>query len=114
MLDKDIFIIDDAFNMLDNINREKMFNYIKSKKKTTFIHFTNNSENILYGTNTIIFNRKVIKKDKTNKIITNEKLFLNNNLSLPFMADLSNKLKYYNLLDKVIIDQKEMVDELWN
>lgn len=114
MLDKDIFIIDDAFNMLDNINREKMFNYIKSKKKTTFIHFTNNSEDILYGTNTIIFNRKVIKKDKTNKIITNEKLFLNNNLSLPFMADLSNKLKYYNLFDKVIIDQKEMVDELWN
>ena len=32
---------------------------------------------------------------------------------MPFMVDLSIKLKYYNLLDKLIYNMEEMVDTLW-
>ena len=42
-----------------------------------------------------------------------DKLIGRLNLELPFMVDLSNKLKLYGLLDEVIIDMDRMVDTLW-
>ena len=47
---------------------------------------------------------EVLKEDsKLNKV----------GLSLPFMVDLSLKLKYYDLVDDVILDIDRMVNELW-
>ena len=34
-------------------------------------------------------------------------------LSLPFMVDLSIKLKYYGLVDDIMLDMNRMVDKLW-
>ena len=34
-------------------------------------------------------------------------------LTLPFMVDLSLKLKYYDLIDDVELDMNRMVDKLW-
>ena len=46
----------------------------------------------------------VLKEDsKLNKV----------GLSLPFMVDLSLKLKYYDLVDDVVLDIDRMVNELW-
>ena len=36
-----------------------------------------------------------------------------NNLEIPFMVDLSIKLKMYNLIDKEYSSMKAMVDDLW-
>ena len=43
----------------------------------------------------------------------NESIFNESNLKLPFMIDLCNKLKYYDLLDKITLDKNELVDEIW-
>ena len=40
--------------------------------------------------------------------------FLNKvGLNIPFMADLSVKLKDYDLIDSIILDKNRMVDILW-
>ena len=50
------------------------------------------------------FQLDVLKEDsKLNKV----------GLSLPFMVDLSLKLKYYDLVDDVVLDIDRMVNELW-
>ena len=47
------------------------------------------------------------------KIFEKEKDFKQANLNLPFIADLSIKLGYYGLLNKIVLDKNKMVDILW-
>ena len=42
-----------------------------------------------------------------------DQLLKENNIELPFMVDLSNKLKFYGLLENNILDINEMVETLW-
>ena len=35
-------------------------------------------------------------------------------IDIPIMMDMSLKLQFYDLLDKVILNAEEMVDELWD
>lgn len=64
-----------------------------------YIHVLDNSNIVLSGKTL-----DVLKEDsKLNKI----------GLSLPFMVDLSLKLKYYDLVNDVILDMNRMVDKLW-
>ena len=34
-------------------------------------------------------------------------------MELPFTVNLSNKLKFYELIDRVYFDDKKLVDDLW-
>ena len=47
------------------------------------------------------------------EVLLEEKKFNNLGLALPFMAELSIKLKYYDLIDDLIFDMDEMVNKLW-
>ena len=47
------------------------------------------------------------------KVLEKEKDFKQANLNLPFIADLSIKLGYYGLLNKIVLDKNKMVDILW-
>ena len=46
-------------------------------------------------------------------ILKKEKILRENHIEIPFMIDLSTKLKYYDLIDNPILNMNEMVDELW-
>ncbi len=35
-------------------------------------------------------------------------------IDIPLMIDLSRKLEFYNLVDKIYFDVDEVVDRLWN
>ena len=50
---------------------------------------------------------------KTKDVIKDSKLFEDNNLELPFMLDITNKLNYYGLIKSNINNIDELVDELW-
>ena len=109
----DLLILDDALSFLSTYYKEKMLKYLK-KQKITIINFTNNSEESIYGNKIVIINKKVVLNKPTKKALKEEKEFLNNNLKLPFVAELSLKLQYYNLLDDIIINKEELVNKLWN
>ena len=51
--------------------------------------------------------------EKSLKVLEKEKDFKQANLNLPFIADLSIKLGYYGLLNKIVLDKNKMVDILW-
>ena len=80
----------------------------------TIIYLTSDIESAIFGKKiAIIDNQQIIKCDKLKEILSDEKIFKQINQKLPFMADLSLKLKYYNLIDEVILDESKMVDKLW-
>ena len=100
--------------VLDKIsNKKQILDYIK-QKKITLINITNDIEQSLDSDKIIILNNgKIISNSKPSTILKNEKLLRENNIELPFMVDLSNKLKFYGLLENNILDINEMVETLW-
>lgn len=106
-----LIIIDDTLEEFDEINKNKILNYLK-KSKITCLFLTNNEEDIIISDNLIIMkDGKIIESGKTIDLLNNEKLF--NNIGIPFSADLSNKLKVYDIVDKTYLDVCEMIDDIW-
>ena len=115
--DPEILILDEAFSMIDIDTRDKIYDILKDlneNKNITIINVTHDEEDLLHGNKILILNDGEIVKYGFNKeVLSDEKAFTKYNLKLPFMVDLSTKLKYYGLVDDIILDMDEMVDLLW-
>ena len=113
----EILILDEALSMIDPETRTKILSILVKLNKEnnlTIISITHDSEEALYGSDVILLDTgKIILNGKKELVFKEEEIFKKTRICLPFMADLSIKLKYYNLLDKMIFDMDEMVDVLW-
>jgi len=111
-----ILILDNCFSMVDRVKKEKIIKYIKKykqDKKSTIIYISNDTNDVLYGNLFAILTNNELISGTVEDIIKLEKIFKQNKLEFPFMVDLSNKLKYYDLMDKPIYEIDKMVDHLW-
>jgi energy-coupling factor transport system ATP-binding protein len=112
-----ILIFDESFTMLDGVSKEKIMKYLKKyykENKCTVLQVTNDLEDYLYATDILILQQgEVSIFGKKEEVLQNEKVFKDAGLHLPFMADLSLKLKYYGLVDEPILDMDKMVKHLW-
>ena len=97
-------------NMYDNVIG--VFN--KLLKYMAIISFTNSS-NVAYSSDKIIVidNYKIIGEYSPRDIYDDDKIFTDHGIEIPFMQDLSIKLKMYNVIDKEYFSMKEMVDDIW-
>ena len=109
----DLLILDDALSFIGTYYKHKIFKYLK-RQKISIINFTNDTEECMYSNFIVIINKHVILNKTLNKALKEDKKFTDNSLKLPFMAELSLKLKYYNLLDDIVLNMDEMVDKIWN
>ena len=109
-----IIIIDDCMKYLSNNYLNRIVKYlqtINNKDNITIINFTKNSEEIFYGkTTTFIIDKQIIFADN---IINNLDVFKKANITIPFMLELSDKLKAYELIDSLVIDMNEMINQIW-
>lgn len=112
-----LLILDEPFTMLDGITKDKLMRYIKKyykDTKCTILHITHDVEDILYGkTVGILKDGEIVYSLSKEELIQNDKIVKEVGMRLPFMADLSLKLKYYNLLSEPILDMNKMVKQLW-
>lgn len=111
----EILIIDDILNIFNNLEKDKIFKILKKlnqKQNMTIINITSNIEEVLYSKDAIVIDKKVIIKGKTKKVL--EEIKQIEQFGLPFIVDLSNKLKYYEVIDKLILKKDEMVDAIWD
>ena len=107
-------VIDDIFGSLNNFYKEKLFNYLKNLKNRTILFVTSNEEYILYSDNVLVMNKgKIVDNLTLFEIINEEKKFIKNGLKLPLVAELSHKLKSYELLKDITLDIDKMVNEIW-
>lgn len=117
VINPEILILDEAFTMIDIDTKEKIYKIVQEinkKNNTTIINVTHDTEDILYGNKLLLLNGgKIEAYGDIEDILQEEKTFTKMGLKLPFMADLSIKLKYYGLVDRIIYDMEEMVDILW-
>ena len=112
-----ILILDGAFTMIENKTKNEILKILKDlqkNKKITIIMTTNDTNDCLLGDKIVIIQEgTIIKEGSTEEVCKEEKLFRQIGLELPFMVDLSIKLQYYGLIDKIIYDMNEMVDTIW-
>lgn len=112
-----IILIDNLFESIDLHFKNKIISYLNKLKKTkkVIILFTSNfpDDQLLADKLILLKNGMIVCSEDTKKLMEDEALFIKNKIKLPFIVDLSHKLKSYNLIDKIFYDMDEMVDEIW-
>lgn len=115
--DPKILILDEALVRIDNQDKVKILEIIQKiyqEKKMTIINVTHDMEETIYGDDIIVIdNGKIVLKGPKELVLKEEKILRELGLELPFMAALSLKLQYYNLIDEMIFDMDELVNILW-
>ena len=109
----EILLIDDISLYFNTKEKKDIFTYLR-KQKLTIVYATISLEDTLYSDYLYIINdKKVVLEGNPLYILQKDNIINKICLKLPFMVDLSVKLTDYELIDKQILDPKEMVDELW-
>ncbi|MEG0021800.1 MAG: ATP-binding cassette domain-containing protein [Bacilli bacterium] len=115
--DPDILILDEAFTMIDTIDREKIYKILEKLNKIskiTIINITHDMDEILYGKNLVVIDKgNIVLNGPKEYVFLEEKTFNKLGLKLPFMVELTTKLEYYGLIDHLVFDMEELVDLLW-
>ncbi len=112
----DIIILDEALEMLDNLQKNKVIKLLKNRLKAgaTIINITQDIEDSLIGDDILLMdNGKVILYDTKESFFNHDEEIKKYNLELPFIVDLSIKLEYYGLTNKIYLDMEELVNEIW-
>ena len=115
--DPKILLLDNAFSMMNKKTKEKIISILKhrvKKDQLTVILTTMNLEDILDSNYTYVLNQgNIVMEGVPLNILKEEKLLSQVGLELPFMIDLSLKLKFYELIKEIITDMDGMVNTLW-
>lgn len=110
----EILFLDDIFSSIDYNSAKEILLKLKSIDNLTIIMSSNNLDLSTESSKLIILNKgEVVLDGDTLDVLKEDSLLNKVGLDLPFMIDLSIKLKYYDLLDDIEFDMDRMVDKLW-
>ena len=112
-----LLLLDDImsfFNKEEVEQLNKLFkDYIK-KYKTTIIITTINLENTINSDYLIIIDdNKILLEGKPLEILGKDNIINKVGLDLPFMIDLTTKLKDYDLIKDIETDKDKLINKLW-
>ncbi len=112
-----ILLLDNIFDYLDKNEIENLYNFLRDYQEKfgltvimTTIDLKNSIESdYLY----IIDSKKVILSGEPLTILQRDNIINKAGLSLPFMIDLSVKLRDYEIINSIYLNKIKMVDEIW-
>lgn len=112
-----VLFLDESLSMLDDINRFEILDILKSfsiQNELTIVSVTHNLDECEYSDNIIVFNKgEVILSGPTKAVLEYDRLLNRLGIEIPFVIDLSLKLKLYGLIDDIYFDMDELVGVLW-
>lgn len=113
----EVLLLDNVFIYFSNKECEEIFTFLRNyqkKNNLTVVLTTIDLRDSLYTDYLyIIGNKKIVLEGKPLEVLEKDNILNKVGLNIPFMADLSVKLKDYDLLDSIILDKDRMVDILW-
>lgn len=117
MLEPRILILDEALLMIDINERTdilKILSEYNKKKRVTIISFTHNLEEAIYSDRLVILNRgKIVVDGSFPEVFNEERVMRKIGLEVPFTIELSQKLRVYNIIDKLELDIERLVSKIW-
>lgn len=113
----EVLLLDNIFIYFNDKEKAEIFKFLRNyqkKNNLTVVLTTINLEDSLYTDYLyIIGNKKIVLEGKPLEVLEKDNILNKVGLNIPFMADLSVKLKDYDLIDSIILDKDRMVDILW-
>lgn len=114
---KSLILIDelDQYFELDEINKlMKTFHKCCNKYDLSFLITILNLENTLLSDKLLIIHqKKIILEGPPLEVLEKDNWINKAGLKIPFMIDLSVKLRDYDLIDQIELKKDELVNELW-
>lgn len=109
-----LLLIDDAFNYLNEKDNEKVISILKKQKKLLVINFTSNLRNgdvsdYLY----VIDKGNIVLEGKYYNILDETKKLIKLGFEIPFVINLSNKLRASGLSKKDYYKLEDLVNDVW-
>lgn len=109
-----ILLLGNIFTYIKKKEQESFFSLLKKVENLTVIVSSNDLLSCLYSDYLHLFHKgKLILSGKTMAVLKKDSMINKLGLDLPFMIDLSLKLKYYNLVEDIELDMNRMVHQLW-
>ena len=112
-----VLLLDSLSAYLNNEEIDELYIFLikyKEKNNLTIISTTLNLNESLYSDLLYIINNgEIVMSGNPKELLEQDNIINKNGLELPFMIDLSIKLKDYNLLDSSIYNIDNMVEALW-
>ena len=109
-----VLLIDDVFCYMNDSEKNKIINILKSIKKLTIINFSSSFNNCdvsdyIY----ILDNGKIITEGKYYNILNESKTLIKLGIEIPFVVNLSNKLKEEGISNKEYFKLEDLVNNVW-
>ena len=114
--DPKVLILDDAFYDMDTFDKNFMLNKLKELNKNglTILNITSDLSTVYDSDIIYILNNFKIETSGSKEDILNQDTYLNDiGLEIPFVIELSLKLKVYNLIDKLYYNLDKLDGDLW-
>ncbi len=112
-----VLVLDNVLRMLSKEEKDIIIGILKKyqqEEKTTIIFITSLPEETTKMDKLLILhNGKIAHEGNPLSLLSQDKLMNTLNFKVPFMVDLSIKLKFYDLLQDIEIDMERMIDTLW-
>lgn len=112
-----LLLLDDIFEDVSYSQYIEITNMLKKYMKTsdlTILYTTTHLDNCLEADDIFLLNEgKIALCGDVNKFLSKDNLLSRIGINISTMLDMSLKLKFYGLTDKILKNPKEMVDELW-
>ncbi len=111
-----LLVIDETFSKLDKHLRKKLYDMIelyREDNNLTILNITHNLEDSLLGNNIILLEDGKVKFNESVKKVFDDKLLDENSADLPFVVELSEYLKLYDVTKDNHYELEELVDAIW-
>ncbi len=113
-----VLFLDDILVGLNDIDRERIILLLKRvirELKIIVVLTTSTLSDTIYSDAILVLDDGKVKySGKLEEILKHDNVLTKLGIDIPIMMDMSLKLQFYDLLDKVILNPEEMVDELWD
>lgn len=117
MHEPSLLIIDEGLSFLNKEDKKLVFDSLKKyrKKYNLSVLVVTHDTNITVLSDRIILlnNGKVLLNDIPSKVYSNTKLLTKLGIDIPFIIKLSKALMKENIIDKIYLDKKKLVDNIW-
>ena len=110
---KKVVVFLNVLTYLDSDFKNKAIDYLKRQNKIIINYTTEIEETLLLDYLMVLKDNSVIMEGNTKEILKEEKILKKLGFDLPFIVELSNGLKYYNIIEKTYYDNKLLVEDLW-
>lgn len=109
-----ILFLDQVFDHMNRNQAQMILKKLKTITNLTIVLSSSRLDLAVYSSFMyILYNHQIVLSGPSNQVLKEDSLLNKLGLELPFMNDLSVKLRYYNLVDNVELDMNRMVDQLW-